>query len=150
MQVDGGTPLTFQLAVAGEDVQVRLLIGQFAAGVYQVTVTNIGAADTYCYFDFLEIALPTPELPDFALLATTTLATDWDTLHSQALAPERTAWIIQKLGFQGRANHYTGALWFYELTRPGQTYASATVTFSGVPNSVALRKSFWDQPRSIM
>ncbi len=142
VQVDGGAPVTFQLAVPGEDVQVRLLIGQFAAGAHQVTVTNIGAADTYCYFDFLEIALPTPELPDFAPLATTTLATDWDTLHSQALAPERTAWIIQKLGFQGRANHYTGALWFYELTKPGQTYASATVTFSGVPTFGSTTKVF--------
>lgn len=142
VQVDGSAPLTFQLAVPGEDVQVRILIGQFTAGAHQVTVTNVGATGTYCYFDFLELALPTPDLPDFPPIATTTLATDWDTLHSQALAPERTAWIIQKLGFQGRANHYTGALWFYELTQPGQTYASATVTFSGVPNFGSITKVF--------
>jgi hypothetical protein len=40
----------------------------------------------------------------------TTLATDWDTLNSQALAPDRTAWQIQALGFTGQANHYAGAL----------------------------------------
>jgi hypothetical protein len=142
VRVDAGAPVTFQLAVPGEDVQVRILIGQFSAGSHQVSITNTGAAGTYCYFDFLEISLPTPELPDFAPIATTTLATDWDTLHSQALAPERTAWIIQKLGFQGRANHYTGALWFYELTQPGQTYASASVTFSGVPNFGSTTKVF--------
>ena len=133
MQVDGGAPIKFQLAVPLEDVQVRKLVGQFAAGSHHVTVTHVGAAGTLCYFDFLELALPTPNLPDFPPIANTTLATDWDTLHSQALAAERTAWMIQKLGFQGRANHYTGALWFYELTQPGQTYASASVTFSGVP-----------------
>jgi hypothetical protein len=62
-----------------------------------------------------------------------TLATDWDTYHSIAIAPERTAWLIQKLGFSGRANHYVGALWFYELIRPGMQFASATVSFTGIP-----------------
>ena len=38
-----------------------------------------------------------------------TLATDWDTDHSLAIAAERTAWLMQKLGFCGRANHYAGA-----------------------------------------
>ena len=122
--VDGGAPAAFQLAVSGEDVQVRKLIGQFTGGPHQVTVTDTGAASALFYFDFFEIALPTPNLPDLPAIPTTTLATDWDTLHSQALAPERTAWIIQKLGFQGRANHYAGALWFYELTQPAQQYAS--------------------------
>ena len=36
-------------------------------------------------------------------------------------------------GVPGRANHYVGALWFYELHQPGQQYASATVTFTGTP-----------------
>ncbi len=49
-----------------------------------------------------------------------TLATDWDTEHSLALAPERTAWMIESLGFAGRQNHYVGALWFYELVEPGE------------------------------
>jgi hypothetical protein len=133
VQVDAGAPVQFSLAVPGEDVQVRIPVGQFAAGSHQVTVSHSGAAGTLLYFDFLEIALPTPNLPDFPTISNTTLATDWDTLHSQALAPERTAWIIQKLGFKGRANHYTGALWFYELTASGNQYASATVTFSGSP-----------------
>jgi hypothetical protein len=61
------------------------------------------------------------------------LATDWDTDHSLALAPERTAWLIQKLGFKGRANHYAGAMWFYELLRQGHNYAGGTITFSGQP-----------------
>ena len=61
-------------------------------------------------------------------------ATDWDTEHSLALAPERTAWMIYSLGFQARVNHYVGALWFYELNCAGQQYASATITFSGSPD----------------
>ena len=150
VQVDGSAPLTFQLAVPGEDVQVRILIGQFTAGAHQVTVTNVGAAGTYCYFDFLELAVPTPDLPDFPPIATTTLATDWDTLHSQALAPERTAWIIQKLGFQGRANHYAGALWFSNLHSQGKLMRRRPLLLAAFRISVALRKSFWDQPRSIM
>jgi hypothetical protein len=50
------------------------------------------------------------------------------------LAPERTAWLIQTLGFHARENHYAGALWFYELAQPGQQYSAATVTFSGAPD----------------
>ena len=62
-----------------------------------------------------------------------TLATDWDTDHSIALAPERTAWLIDTLGFKGRQNHYVGALWFYELANPDNVYAAGTVTFGGTP-----------------
>ena len=62
-----------------------------------------------------------------------TLATDWDTDHSIALAPERTAWLIDTLGFKGRQNHYVGALWFYELVNPDNVYATGTVTFGGTP-----------------
>ena len=77
--------------------------------------------------------MPTADLPSFDVSPTTTLATDWDTNHSLAIAPERTAWLMSKMGFQGRANHYAGAMWFYELKRVGNTYASATVQFTGTP-----------------
>ncbi len=134
VRVDGGAAVVINLELAGEDVLTRILLGQFsAAGSHQVVVTHTGAAGAYFYFDFFEIAIPATELPVFAPMPTTALATDWDTLHSQALAPERTAWLMQKLGFQGRANHYAGALWFYELFQPGQQYSSTTVTFSGAP-----------------
>src|ERR1019366_8837822 len=46
---------------------------------------------------------------------------------------ERTSWLIDKLGFHGRVNHYAGALWFYELQLQQNTYASGTITFSGSP-----------------
>lgn len=134
VQVDGGVLQTINLYLTGEDVLSRKLIGQFGAGTHSVTLSNLGGAGgNYFYFDFFELALPTPDLPCFPTVPLTTLATDWDTLHSQALAPERTAWLIQTLGFRGRANHYAGALGFYELTQPAQRYASATVTFSGSP-----------------
>jgi hypothetical protein len=77
--------------------------------------------------------MPSTTLPAFPTDASTTLATDWDTDHSIALAPERTAWLIHTLGYQGRSNHYTGALWFYELFRPGHQYATTNATFNGSP-----------------
>src|SRR2546430_519624 len=97
------------------------------------SVTHTGATDTKIYFDFLEIVVPTADLPSFDVSSTTTLATDWDTDHSLAIAPERTAWLIHKLGFYGRANHYAGAQWFYELCNPSQQYASGSIQFMGVP-----------------
>ena len=134
VQVDAGAPITLTLALPAEDVLVRIPLGTFAGGsAHIVAVTNTGSAGACFYFDFIEIAVPTYDLPDFPASATTTLATDWDTNHSIALAPERTAWLIQKLGFRGRANHYAGALWFYELCRPGMQFASAAISFSGKP-----------------
>jgi hypothetical protein len=133
-QVDSATPVVINLKRPTEDVLIRYPLGQFGPGAeHRVTVTNSGDTGADIYFDFLEIAVPSADLPAFPANPTTTLATDWDTEHSLAIAPERTAWLIQKLGFTGRANHYAGALWFYELVRPGQRYASATITFAGTP-----------------
>ncbi len=134
IQVDNAAPVAIDLNLAGEDVLVRLPLGAYA-GLTQhcVTMTHTGSIDTSVYFDFLEIVYPTDQLPEFGNLQQTTLATDWDTDHSIAIAPERTSWLLEKLGFQGRANHYAGAMWFYELCRPGHNYASGTITFSGTP-----------------
>jgi len=96
---------------------------------------HTGAPATAFYFDFLEVAIPTNQLPSLASESQLALATDWDTEHSLALAPERTAWMINSLGFKGRVNHYAGALWFYELANPSQVYASGTITFTGTPDA---------------
>jgi hypothetical protein len=134
VQVDGATPTTLDLALPAEDVLVRIPLGQFTGqAAHSVVLTHAGAAGTYVYFDFLEIVFPSAELPDFAVSSQATLATDWDTDHSIAIAAERTGWLIEKLGFSGRANHYAGAMWFYELCRPGHNYASGSITFSGPP-----------------
>ncbi len=131
VSVDGSIQI-IDLAYAGdEDSLVRIKLADLAPGDHSVTATHADAG--VFYFDFFEVACPTAELPDFSDVDRVTLATDWDTDHSIALAPERTAWLIRKLGFRGRANHYAGALWFYEVTRPGHVYASASVSFSGTP-----------------
>jgi hypothetical protein len=118
---------------ASEDVLVRLPVAAVSGQTqHTVTITHTGVSGTVVYFDFLEIVYPSVTLPDFERNSQTTLATDWDTDHSIAIAAERTAWLMQKLGFCGRANHYAGAMWFYELHRSGHSYASGTLTFSGV------------------
>jgi len=133
--VDGQSAVTINLSFPLEDVLIRTLLGQFGAGSHSVTVTQEGANGTYFYFDFLELAIPTTTLPVENAETTLTVATDWDTNHSIALAPERTAGIINSLGFRARVNHYAGALWFYELNCVGQEYASGTITFSGSPDA---------------
>jgi hypothetical protein len=128
-----GAASAVSLAFAGEeDFLVRIKVADLNAGPHTVTAAHAGIG--VFYFDFFEIAFPTANLPSIANTPATTLATDWDTYHSGALAPERTAWLIDALGFHGRANHYAGAMWFYELTCPGQQYASATVTLAGTPD----------------
>lgn len=144
VRIDGGDPRTIPLKVeyyldrqptpAGEDILVRIPLGQFAGAVpHSISITHAGSAGAAFYFDFLEIAVPSADVPVCAPSPVTSLATDWDTLHSIAIAPERSAWLIQTLGFHGRVNHYAGALWFYELCASGFVYAAATVTFSGSP-----------------
>lgn len=133
VQVDALPPVTVNLKL-DDDVLVRVPLGRFAGGTpHTVAVTHAGAEGEYVYFDFLEMAVPREELPVVQCDDRVTLATDWDTDHSLALSPERTAWMIRALGFTGRANHYAGAMWWYELFQPGQSYASAIVTFSGTP-----------------
>jgi hypothetical protein len=139
VSIDGATPVIFNLALGAEDILVRLPLGAMTAGNHTIVMTHDGqsAGDDPSnigpyplYFDFLEIAYPSENLPDVAPQTQLALATDWDTLHSQALPAERTAWMISKLGFYGRVNHYVGAIWWYELTRPGQQFATVTATIT--------------------
>jgi hypothetical protein len=132
--VDGVTVASMvDLLRGGEDVLIRYPAGDFSTGSHTVTVTHAGPGGDYLYFDFFELAIPSITLPSFTADAQMTLATDWDTEHSLALAPERTAGMIQSLGFTGRQNHYVGALWFYQLANPANVYATGTVTFTGTP-----------------
>jgi hypothetical protein len=127
--INGVASIGENLNIPGEDVLMRVLLGNFSAGTHTVTVNSFGGL---LYFDFLEIAQPTNILRQ-PRGSTLSLATDWDTEHSLCLAPERTAWMIGSLGFHGRVNHYAGALWFYQIVQSGNQYASETVTFSGTP-----------------
>jgi hypothetical protein len=133
--VDEQAPTIVDLSMPGEDVLIRQPLGQCEAGNHTVTATHDGIPGTYFYFDFLEIALPDSTLPVENVETKLCFATDWDTEHSLALAPERTAWMINSLGMSARVNHYVGALWFFELLCSGQQYASATVTFTGSPDA---------------
>jgi hypothetical protein len=151
IQVDGQAAGTVNLSFPGEDVLVRWPVGQFAAGAHTIVVSHAGPAAADFYFDFVEAAVPASSIPSFPVQPRTTLATDWDTDHSLALAPERTAWLIDTLGFKGRQNHYAGALWFYELLAVGNAYAVGTVTFTGTPDpnfTVSVTLGRTDQPTS--
>ena len=128
--VDGIITKQVDLKRPLEDALIRVLIGEFS-GPRTITVSHTGLEGTHVYFDFLEIAFPTDSLPAVRSDDLSTLATDWDTDHSLALAPERTAWLVQRMGFRGRANHYSGAMWFYELCTRGNCYASAAIDFGG-------------------
>lgn len=133
VEVDGRLYTSAALRIPGEDVLVRLPVGQLDAGAHIVCVRHAGPDGAVFYFDFLEAAVPSDELPTFPTESWLGLATDWDTDHSMALAPERTAEMIKRLGMGGRVNHYVGALWFYEIEPAGYEYASATIRFVGTP-----------------
>lgn len=133
VNVDGQPVTPFNTLIAGEDALARVRLANLGPGTHTIRITHQGAAGEYLYIDFLDIAVPSQDLPEQDRLDKVTLATDWDTDHSIAIAPERSAWLIKQLGFHGRANHYVGAMWFYELVRAGHQYASTTVGFAGSP-----------------
>ena len=108
----------------------------YAAGAHTITLTNAGSAGELFYFDFVEAAVPTTTLPTFSNEPRMTLATDWDTKHSLALAPERTAWLIDTLGFAARCESLRGRAVVLRIGEFGATYMrSATVTFTGGPDT---------------
>ncbi len=137
--VDGLPRGVYDCRRAGEDTLVRIPLGVASAGRHEVEIRHGGEAGRTLWFDFLELAKPSEILPVLRTHPVMALATDWDTDHSLAVAPERTAWMIWSLGFGGRVNHYVGAMWFYELERRGHQYANIDVLFLGTPapNSVA-------------
>ena len=111
---------------------MRFSLGWLAAGNHTIVVQHAGPQSASFFFDFLEVVYPSANLPEASAQAQLALATDWDTYHSQSLPAERTAWLINKLGFKGRVNHYVGAMSFYEIVRPETQYASLTLTLTPI------------------
>ena len=133
--VDGGAPQIYDLFVPGEDYLVRIPLGAMSAGTHAVSAELAGqnglSSSNSFWFDHVELAIPATTIEAQPARTRETLATDWDTDHSIVLSPERVAWNLHMLGFLGRANHYTGAILFYELTNPVNVYSSGTVAFTG-------------------
>lgn len=133
--VDSTLAAELDLKIPEEDRLIRWKIGEYGPGTHTVTLQHTWYTGSDFFFDFIELAQPVAELPEFPSMPQMTVATDWDTLHSVSIAPERTAWMIDSMGFHGRQNNYVGALIFYELHNPGNMFASRTVTFSGTPEA---------------
>ena len=135
--VDSDPVQVFDLFVPAEDFLARIDLGLRTPGPHTVVATltgaNAGSADNSFYFDYVEEAIQATAVDVQPVRAQETLATDWDTDHSLALPPERVAWNLEMLGFKGRANHYAGAILFYELSNVGNVYSQGTVTFQGTP-----------------
>lgn len=137
VSIDSGPEQTIDLLAKGEDFLARLDLGAYAAGAHTVTARlaaqNLAEGGTDFWFDHVEAAVPKTTIEARPADTVETLATDWDTEHSVVLAPERVVWIMDRLGFRGRANHYVGAILFYELYNSGNVYAEGTFTFTGEP-----------------
>jgi len=114
----------------------RKLRSALAAGEHDVTITltgtkNPSSSGYHFYLDYLEAAVPTASLPAPQAQPAFSPATDYDTNHGYNLPPERLAWGIEKLGFQGDLNHYAGVFFLNQRKRTGGSFKAATVTFGG-------------------
>ena len=148
ISIDGGAPISldcFLLSVPTGPVVTRRQVGTtaIAAGSHTVTITlsssnhvALGSWDSnstgrYFYFDFLEAAVPGDIQNPATTYANVAPAVDWDTDHGYKLPPQRTAWMLQKMGFGGQIDHYMGVFWWNQRHRVGGTFPVATVTFGG-------------------
>lgn len=133
VMLDGEMVCAESLVIPGEDQLARVMLGPVGAGTHTLEVRHAGPTGKYLYLDFIELLGRASAMVSFPIDETVNLATDWDTDHSLAIPAERSAWLINFLGFHGRVNHYVGALWYYELVRSGHSYASVTIEFVGLP-----------------
>ena len=104
--VDSQPAQVFDLYIADEDVLLKLDLGTYGAGTHTVVATLTSANPAASpgsdfYFDYVEEAIEATAVNAQPALPTETLATDWDTDHSLALAPERVAWNINMQGCHG-------------------------------------------------
>jgi hypothetical protein len=135
--LDGTT--TFTLDCYGASVNVRRKVfSGVAAGKHSVVISFTGGINSlssgwYFYYDFLECAVTTVNVPDAPETRTDVgVATDFDTDNTYKLSPQRLIWNIQKLGLVGEVDHYVGVFWWNQRVRGGTfNIPSATVTFGG-------------------
>lgn len=105
-----------------------------AAGKHTVTLTcrtkESASSGNYCYFDFIEAAVPgdVPDPP--AVTATACPACDYGTDHGYKLSPQRLHWALERLGFQGPRNVYVSVFWWNQRVRTGHTFPSASIDLS--------------------
>lgn len=83
------------------------------------------------YFDYLQAVVPS-DVPDPAERYTdVSPAIDYDTDISYKLPPQRTLWILDRLGFRGDINEYIGVLWWNQRKRVAGTVRTVRLRISG-------------------
>lgn len=102
-----------------------------AAGKHTVKLTlrakESASSGNYCYFDFLEAAVP-GDVPDPPSVTTTACpACDYGTDHGYKLSPQRLHWNLERLGFAGPRNVYVSVFWWNQRKREGHTFPSAAI-----------------------
>lgn len=137
--VDGAAQATLDMYLADtQDVAIstrRKIANNITPGQHTVVLTaataNSSSSGNYCYFDFLEAAVPS-DVPDPpGPWSDRAPAIDYDTQHGYQLAPARLMWMYDMLGFTGGPiDEYVGVFWWNQRAVTGQTLASATVTFN--------------------
>ncbi len=127
---DSTTNVDCFLNTGSEVVTRRLLRQSVAGGTHTVTLTLQNSKPFI--FDYVEAAVPTPDINDaIVTYDNVSPALDFDTDATYKMSPQRLLWHIQKLGFRGQLNEYAGVFWWNQRTRVGGVWNSAVVTFGG-------------------
>lgn len=117
------------VTLSSQIVTRRLLIENVAAGTHTIVLTTTSNATTY--FDYLHVCVPSVPLPPLIEYDNLSAAFDFDTNQTWALAPARSVWILQQLGFRGDIDVYAGVFFKEVRTRYGGYFHTCTLTLSG-------------------
>jgi len=124
-------------ADASTPIQARRLVkSSVPAGAHTVTLTvssakNSASLGYNCVFDFLQAAVRSDVQDAPTTYSTVNVAMDYDTNQTYSLAPARSLWMLNRLGFAGDIDFYAGVFFALKRVRSGGTFHSATVTVGG-------------------
>jgi hypothetical protein len=141
VSVDGDTPTVHDLFLntnPGNESNGMLLVrtgltgGKHVVTLKALFAKNSASSGYYFYYDYLW-PLVQQDIPDAPwTLFNVGLALDFDTDHGIKKPPFWVAWVLQKLGFLGRADVYMGVFWNNKRRRVNATYPSCAIAFTSV------------------
>ncbi len=136
--VDGGAAATVDTYVrdAGETAGRLLIASGVAAGSHVVVLTvsaakNAASSGWDCVVEYVQAARRTDVQDPEVVYADVNAACDFDTPATGALAPSRLAFLLERMGFAGDIDFYTGVFYALNRTRVGGHFRSAVMTLSG-------------------
>lgn len=122
------------LNVASQVITRRKLTTAVAAGEHTLELTVKSGTGTICYFDYLNVVVPSAPTAPAISYTNISAAADFDTDQTYKISPARLLFIYQQLGYLGDLDFYRGVFFSEKRQRRGGTFHAAVITVAGTLN----------------